>query len=301
MSKKLNLLLATRPAFLTITLLGCLIGLVLPSANKETFAVNFLALCLALFTHAAANLLNDYFDHLNGSDQNNENRIAPFTGGSRFIQDQILKPRQILLLGITLILLSTVLGFYISSQTTWHLIPLGIIGIFIAWAYSAPPFELMSKGALGELAISIAWSLVVIGFASIQKNAIAYEAIPIGVAFGLIVSNILLVNQIPDIRADQLAHKLTLATQTTRNKLGRWYLTAISGSYALQIIGIHYLELPKAMLITLLPLPIFLHCAKGVSAEINEKEKMKNLIVNNLAAIHLYALLLFFGLLWGSN
>lgn len=301
MSKKLNLLLATRPAFLTITLLGCLIGLVLPSANKETFAVNFLALCLALFTHAAANLLNDYFDHLNGSDQNNEDRIAPFTGGSRFIQDQILKPRQILLLGITLILLSTILGFYICSQTTWHLIPLGMIGIFIAWAYSAPPFELMSKGALGELTISIAWSLVVIGFASIQKNAIAYEAIPIGVAFGLIVSNILLVNQIPDIRADQIAHKLTLATQTTRNELGRWYLTAISGSYALQIIGIHYLELPKTMLITLLPLPIFLHCAKEVSVEINEKKKMKNLIVNNLAAIHLYALLLFFGLLWGSN
>ncbi len=301
MSKKLNLLLATRPAFLTITLLGCLIGLVLPSANKETFAVNFLALCLALFTHAAANLLNDYFDHLNGSDQNNEDRIAPFTGGSRFIQDQILKPRQILLLGITLILLSTALGFYICSQTTWHLIPLGMIGIFIAWAYSAPPFELMSKGALGELAISIAWSLVVIGFASIQKNAIAYEAIPIGVAFGLIVSNILLVNQIPDIRADQIAHKLTLATQTTRNELGCWYLTAISGSYALQIIGIHYLELPKATLITLLLLPIFLHCAKEVSVEINEKKKMKNLIVNNLAAIHLCALLLFFGLLWGSN
>lgn len=298
MSTKLNLLLATRPAFLTITLLGCLIGIALPSATKETFEINFLALCVALYTHAAANLLNDYFDHLNGSDQNNESRITPFTGGSRFIQNQIFKPRQILLLGIALILLSTGLGLYLCSQTTWHLIPLGMIGIFIAWAYSAPPFELMSKGVLGELAISIAWSLVVIGFASIQKNAIAYEAIPIGVAFGLIVSNILLVNQIPDIRADQLAHKLTLATQTTRNELGRWYLTVIASSYALQMIGIHYLELPKATLITFFLLPIFLYCAKEVSVEISEKEKMKRLIVNNLAAIHLYALLLFFGLLW---
>ena len=102
MSAKLNLILATRPAFLAITLLGCLIGLALPSAVKDTFGINFLAISLALFAHAAANLLNDYFDHLNGSDQNNKDRITPFTGGSRFIQDRIFKPRQILLLGITL-------------------------------------------------------------------------------------------------------------------------------------------------------------------------------------------------------
>ena len=299
MSTKLNLLLATRPSFLTITLLGCLIGLALPSATKETFGINFLALSLALFAHAAANLLNDYFDHLNGSDQINEDRITPFTGGSRFIQDRKFKPREILLLSITLILLSTALGFYICSQTTWHLIPLGMVGVFIVWAYSAPPFEFMSKGVLGELAISIAWSLVVIGFASIQINAIAYEAIPIGIAFGLIVSNILLVNQIPDIRADQNSHKLTLATQTTRNELGRWYMTVMTGSYALQIISVHYLGLPKATLITLLLLPLFLYSGKGVSLEISKKEKMKSLIVCNLAAAHLYAMLLFFGLLWG--
>ncbi len=299
MSTKLNLLLATRPSFLTITSLGCLIGLALPSTAKETFGINFLALSLALFAHAAANLLNDYFDHLNGSDQINEDRITPFTGGSRFIQDRKFKPREILLLSITLILLSTALGFYICSQTTWHLIPLGMVGVFIVWAYSAPPFEFMSKGVLGELAISIAWSLVVIGFASIQINAIAYKAIPIGIAFGLIVSNILLVNQIPDIRADQNSHKLTLATQTTRNELGRWYMTVMTGSYALQIISVHYLGLPKATLITLLLLPLFLYCGKGVSLEISEKEKIKRLIVCNLAAAHLYAMLLFFGLLWG--
>ena len=299
MSTKLNLLLATRPAFLTITLMGCLIGLALPSVNKESIAINFLALILAVFTHAAANLLNDYFDHLNGSDQNNVDRIAPFTGGSRFIQNQVFKPRQILMLGITLILLSMGVGLYICSKTTWHLIPLGMIGLSIAWAYSAPPFELMSKGVLGELSISIAWSLVVIGFASIQKNAIAYEAVPIGLAYGLMVSNILLVNQIPDIRADQLAHKLTLAVKTSRNELGRWYLTVIVGSYALQMIGIHYFELPKATLITTLLLPIFLYCAKEISAEISEKEKIKRLILNNLVVIHLYALLLLFGLLGG--
>jgi hypothetical protein len=72
-------------------------------------------------------------------------------------------------------------------------------------------------------------------------------------------------------------------------------LTVTAGSYALQMIGIHYLELPKVTLITFLLLPIFLYCAKEVSLAISQKKKMKKLIVNNLAAIHLYALLLFFG------
>jgi hypothetical protein len=75
-------------------------------------------------------------------------------------------------------------------------------------------------------------------------------------------------------------------------------MVVIAGSYVLQVIGVNYIQLPKTTLITFLLLSIFLYCAKEVSMEISEKEKVKKLIVHNLAAIHLYALLLFFGLLW---
>jgi 1,4-dihydroxy-2-naphthoate octaprenyltransferase len=33
------------------------------------------------------NVVNDYYDHLNGTDAANVERIFPFTGGSRFIQN----------------------------------------------------------------------------------------------------------------------------------------------------------------------------------------------------------------------
>ncbi len=300
MSKASNLFLAARPAFLSITLLGCLIGLVLPSNTKGAWAINLLAIGLALSVHAAANLLNDYFDHLNGSDQNNRSRITPFTGGSRYIQNQLLTPSQIYGLGLILMVVCTVLGIYICSKTTWQLIPVGMIGVAVAWSYSAPPLELMSRGVLGEAAIAIAWSLLVVGFASLQENAIAFKSIPIGLAYGLMVSNILLVNQIPDIEADQLARKYTLATTHTRQGLSYWYTGIYITGYAFQFSGIYFFDVPKESLVTLLLLPMFLLCGKGVSNPEKTNDQTRKLIVRNMIAVHLYSLLLCLSLLKGA-
>lgn len=289
--------LATRPAFLFITLLGSFIGIAIPSASKASFSINFLALCIALFAHSGGNLLNDYFDHLNGSDKHNKDRITPFTGGSRFIQDQLLKPKAVFHFGVVLIGLSTALGLYICARTTWELISIGIIGVAIAWAYSAPPLYLMSRGVVGEIAIAIAWSLVVIGFASIQIDSMAYKAAPIGLAYGLMVSNILLVNQIPDTHADMLANKMTLATRTNSITLSYWYIGIFIAAYAFQIAGILMGLIPKETVFTLLALPIFAYCSKKIALVNNERGKIKQSIVLNLIAIHLYSLLLLIGLL----
>lgn len=48
----------------------------------------------ALLIHAGVNVLNDYYDALNGTDAINQQRIYPFTGGSRFIQNGVLGPEQ---------------------------------------------------------------------------------------------------------------------------------------------------------------------------------------------------------------
>ena len=156
MTKPYTFFLASRPALLSITIIGCFIGLMAAGGPIKIDVLVLLALILALCMHAAANLLNDYFDHLNGSDDHNYGRISPFTGGSRYIQNQIISATQIHALGIALMLICCILGIYICSQSTWLLMPIGILGLLLAWAYSAPPLQLMSKGVLGEIAIAIA-------------------------------------------------------------------------------------------------------------------------------------------------
>ncbi|MEZ5450778.1 MAG: hypothetical protein R3E89_18015 [Thiolinea sp.] len=49
-----------------------------------------LTLLGAGLVHAGMNVLNDYYDEQNGTDRRNGERLFPFTGGSRFIQNQVL-------------------------------------------------------------------------------------------------------------------------------------------------------------------------------------------------------------------
>ncbi len=100
-----TLLLATRPAFLSITLVAVLVGLATPVSQGIPIhaGLALASLAVALLAHAGANVLNDYHDHLNGCDAANTERVAPYTGGSRFIQDGRLTPEQTRRLALALL------------------------------------------------------------------------------------------------------------------------------------------------------------------------------------------------------
>jgi len=248
--------------------------------------------------HASSNLLNDYFDYLNGTDLININRIGPFTGGSRFIQDDALSPVEIYRIGIALLSLSAVIGLYLCYASTWKLLPIGIAGVFIGWSYSASPFKLMSRGILGEIAIASAWSLVVIGFSALQNGQINIVLMPLALAFGLMVANILFLNQIPDIEADRSSSKETIAVQTLPHKLWKWYLAFFLAAYLLQAIGIFLKPTYISTLITLAIAPIFIYCAIQLRIFPLERSKLSIIIPLNILAVHLYALLICLGLFW---
>ncbi len=283
---------ATRPSFLLISILGCLIGISLTKSLQASWQLQALSVLVAVTAHAAANLINDYFDHINGSDAANTDRISPFTGGSRFIQERHLSPQTIVCFAIILLLMSCSLGLYVCYKTTWLLMPIGGLGVLIAWAYSAPPLELMSKGIFGEVAIALAWSLIIIGFAAMQTKQIEMNAILIGVAYGLMVSNILLLNQIPDMRADRQVNKLTLATRYTQTGLQRWYIFLCLGAYVSQLSAVLCFSTPKISLMTTVLIPAFLVCAKQMNDAALPREKLKALIILNIVSVHVYAALL---------
>jgi 1,4-dihydroxy-2-naphthoate octaprenyltransferase len=251
-----------------------------------------LSILVAVSAHGGANLFNDYFDHLNGSDEMNISRIGPFTGGSRFIQNKTLSPSMIYKLALALIITSIALGIYICSQTTWKLIPIGAFGVFIAWTYSAPPLQLMSKGILGELAITIAWSLIVIGFSTLTANQLNAGVILVGISYGLMVSNILLINQIPDREADQKASKYTLATQYSTSQLNYWYTSIYFASYICLLFAVYIEVVPINTLLTLLLVPAFISCSVILSDATLSREKLKSLIVRNLVSVHAFTLLM---------
>lgn len=202
---------ATRPAFLSVTVIGVLLGIA-TTIHDQTFRSISLAtatLLFALIAHAGANVINDYYDAISGCDEANTERIAPFTGGSRFIQNGLLTQRQTKLFGYGLLASVIPAGLWLLSQSGINLLWIGLAGMVSGWAYSAPPLKLQSRG-LGEIAVIVAWAMIVIGSAFVQSGHISATIICAALAYAPLVANVLFINQIPDRIADATAGKRTL-------------------------------------------------------------------------------------------
>jgi 1,4-dihydroxy-2-naphthoate octaprenyltransferase len=202
-------LLATRPAFLTITLAGCLLGLAVAVASGVAFNWEraLATLLLAALAHAGINVLNDYCDHLNGTDARNRQRIYPYTGGSRFIQNGVLTPRQVLVFAVSLFAVTIAGGLWLISVAGMGLFWIGLAGLAIGWAYSAPPLRLNSRG-LGELCVVAGMLLIVAGADTVQRGALDPLPWLAGAPYALLAANILYINQFPDRAADRVSGKL---------------------------------------------------------------------------------------------
>jgi 1,4-dihydroxy-2-naphthoate octaprenyltransferase len=228
---------ATRPAFLSVTLIGCLLGLA--AAYAEGVALRplsaFLTLAFALVAHAGINVLNDYYDALNGSDAANAERRFPYTGGSRFIQNGVLSRGATRAFGYGLLAAVIPAGLWLARQSGPGLVWIGLAGIAVGWAYSAPPAKLMSRG-LGELAVALGWLIVVLGADYVQRGALSLTPLAAGVSYGLHVANLLFINQFPDVKADGAAGKRNLVVRLGTDG-ARWLYPAILAAACLWLAG----------------------------------------------------------------
>ena len=213
--KARRLFLATRPKFLTASVLPVLVGTAwgaVVSGQLDLLAAVIALLATAL-VHGASNVINDVGDELTGTDRDNVDRIYPYTGGSRFIQNRILTVTEMNRLGWGLIGVACVLGAVLALLKGPWVIALGIAGIFIAWAYSAPSLQLSGKG-VGEFFLMIAFGLLPAGGAAwLQSGVFDLATVLLSVPLGIWVMLILWINEVPDRKADAANGKHTLVVR----------------------------------------------------------------------------------------
>lgn len=246
----------TRPGFLSITAVGCALGLASAAAcgcgfDRVRAGVTVL---LALLAHAGANVLNDYCDEVNGADVANTGALFPFTGGSRFIQNGQVSAQDTRRWAWVLLGIAALGGMWLALQSGGGLLLVGLVGMALAWAYSAPPFRLMSRG-LGELTVALAWWLVVIGADYSQRGHFFIIPAYVGVSFALLIGNILLINGLPDAPSDASVGKRTLATRMTPMGVAWVYLLMVLCAHAWVITGVWLLIPPSSALWALVTLP----------------------------------------------
>jgi 1,4-dihydroxy-2-naphthoate octaprenyltransferase len=228
---------ATRPKFFPASVLPVVAGTAWGVHISGQFdAVLFaLALLATVCVHAGANVINDVGDESGGTDRQNEERIYPYTGGSRFIQTGIMEATGMARLGISLLAIAAISGIFLLMLKGPMILAFGLTGVVLAVLYSVGPLRLSSIG-LGELAVAIAFGVIpVIGAAWLQSDTISSAGIMYSVPISAWVAAILLINEVPDVKADGETGKRTLPV-----RLG-------FGGTAVLYIAIHLLAVAATM------------------------------------------------------
>src|SRR3990170_4153434 len=171
--------LATRPQFFTAIILPVGLGAAVAWYETGIFFLGyfFLSLIAAVFYHAGINVLNDYFDYLNGTDNINQTGLSPFTGGSRMIQNKIMTPGETYILGALFLITGSIIGLYLAYERGIFLLLIGTMGLFSGYYYTAPPLFFAGRG-LGELLVGLNFGVLsVAGSYYVQAQSISFTAI----------------------------------------------------------------------------------------------------------------------------
>lgn len=263
---------AVRAPFLVLTALTCLVGLATSAAQDVEIQSGYAAatLFLAVIAHAAANVWNDYGDALIGTDAINTNRIEPFTGGSRVIQNGEFTALDMRRFAAALALVSMIGGLVLVGLRGPGLLVVGLAGAVIGWAYSQPRIALMSRG-LGEPAVGVSWALVVVGADYVQRGEFAVMPVLASLGVALLVAALLTINQIPDIEADRACGKRTLAVRLGPLATSRVYAAFTLGAYAWLAFAIAEGYLPTSAACAFLALPAGVAAIRGAFRHVSPR------------------------------
>lgn len=293
--------LATRPPFLLASLVPVLLGLASARAGGVSLDwwTALLTVIGAVVVHAGANVLNDYYDARNGTDEFNQERLFPFTGGSRFIQNGVLSRAQTARFGLLLLCFGMAIGGLLILQSGIGLFYIGLIGILIAWAYSAPPLALNSRG-LGELCIAISFGLLIVaGSDYVQRGA--FDPLPwlVAVPYGLLTSSLLYINQFPDRKADQQAgkHHLVVRLGPQRARWGYLMLVLMANVYLIFMVASGVLT--PWVLLALLAAPPGIVAAASLLQHAEQPSQLAPAIQLTIASLLAHGLLCATGLVVG--
>ena len=282
----------TRLPFLSATAVPVLLGIAI--AARQGALDWWLALATlvgAAFAHLAINVSNDIFDTLSGADEAN---VTPtqFSGGSRVLIYDLLTLRQLIGLAAGLFAAAAVIGLYLVWATgSLAVLLIGIAGILLGLAYTAPPLKLVYRG-LGEVAVAIGFGpIMLLGAYAVQTGTVSWEAGVASIPVAILVALILYVNEIPDRPSDAAAGKRTIPVRLPADAVTTIYLVGALAAFAAIAAGVIGGLLPPFTLLALAALPLVFRVHQGIRQHYQSPYTLMAVMGANVS-LHLYVGLL---------
>ncbi len=280
---------AIRAPFFTATVVPVILGAVVAWHQTGLFNWGYFWLTLIgiVFIHAGTNLNNDYFDHTSGNDAGNK-APTPFSGGSRVIQDKLVKPRKVLYAALTFFALGGLIGLYLNYIFPGNIIlVLGVIGVALGFFYTADPLRIGYTG-FGELTVSLGFGpLVVLGSYYVQARSLSWAPLWASIPVSMLIALVLYINEFPDYEADKKVNKRTLVVIWGKRKAIKGYFLLLGSTYLFIVLATFLQIFPWFTLIALVTLPLALKAVRVAKANFGEPYK---LLPANAATIGLHSL-----------
>ncbi len=273
----------TRPQFLLLTPVCFCIGLgtaawVEGGLGALPWGYVVIAFVGALCAHVATNVLNDYFDFISGLDL--RTHPTPFSGGSGILPQGLMSPTKALAFGIVSLCITAAVGIFFLIVRGWALLPVGLLGVFLVIAYTpwvtkSPALCLITPG-LGF------GPIMVMGTHYVLTGRYDGIALLASLLPGLLVSNLLLLNQFPDVEADAAIKRRHCPIVMGRTA-SAWLYAAIALAAFLWVVVAWALGyFPLAALLALLLLPLALTTIRGVIKNAEQREKLVPYLARNV-------------------
>ncbi|MGH2711683.1 MAG: prenyltransferase [Actinomycetota bacterium] len=288
-----------RAPFLTATLVPVILGVAVAAYQGDwSMWLAFLTFLGGAFVHLGLNVSNDVFDTMSGADAANTTPTQ-FSGGSRVVHYGLVKLRTLVLISAGFYLAGVGIGLYLAVQRGfWPLFWIGVIGVAISIAYTAPPLRLVHRG-VGEIAVALGFGpVMVLGSYFVQAQRISLEAIYVSIPVAILIALVLYVNEIPDRAGDAAAGKRTIPVRLSKDAVIAGYVGAIALTYGLIAVGAVLGVLPRPTIIALATIPIAVKVTRALRRDYEDPYALMFSGMGKNVQLHLFTgLLLFAGYL----
>ncbi len=269
-------------------------------AGAAVFAgvsIHYVYLILALIggmaSHISVNALNEYSDFKSGLDLNTQR--TPFSGGSGTLPQSPEKANIALITGSAALAITILIGAYFLLVWGSWILPLGGLGVLVIIAYTnwitRSPFLCLIAPGLGF------GTLMVMGTYFVLTGGYSWSAFFASLVPFFLVSDLLLLNQFPDVDADKKAGRSHLPITIGRKNSAKIYTAFLAGAYLSVIAGFLLGILPALSLLSLGTVIIAIPTAMGALKYADDMDKLIPYMAKNVLINILTPLLLAIGLL----
>jgi len=274
-------LILPRFHFIPLTVILVSLGTAIAAYEGYFYFGHFLlAMIGSILVHMTVNVINDYYDYMDGIDLNTQR--TPFSGGSGILPLNLLKPKQAFWFATFCLLIAMVIGFYFVMVKGWLLFPLLLIAGFSAYFYNV----YLAKWLMGEIFAGLSFGpLLVLGSYYVQTGRYSWETLFASLAPGILTANLLFLNEFPDREADQKGGRKHLVISLGKKDASYLFVALLTVSYLCIIVGVLTKMMPVLTLIGLGTIGFGWKAAKGALKYYDNTQKLVPILGVNVITI----------------